>query len=127
MVVRIAGVILPDKKRTIIGLTHIYGIGRTRAQKICFKAGIEYNTRVKDLRETEANKIRSVIESYSYMIEGDLRRFIQTSIKRLISINCYCGLRHKNNLPVHGQRTHTNARTSKRRRVSSVHKEKKVK
>ena len=109
---RIAGVDLPREKRVEIGLTYIYGIGRPTATLILEKAGINPDTRVKDLTEEEAGKIRKVIES-DYMVEGDLRRDVNLNIKRLMEIGCYRGIRHRRSLPVRGQKTKTNARTRK--------------
>ena len=108
---RIAGVDLPRDKRVEIGLTYIFGIGRTRSNEILSKAGVNPDTRVKDLTETEVSNLRAVIDTYH--VEGDLRRDIALNIKRLKEINCYRGLRHKRGLPVRGQRTKTNARTRK--------------
>jgi small subunit ribosomal protein S13 len=109
---RIAGVDLPRNKRVEIGLTYIYGIGRTRSNDILGKAGVDPDTRVKDLVETEVAQLREIIER-EYRVEGDLRREVQMNIKRLQEIGCYRGLRHRRGLPVHGQRTRTNARTRK--------------
>ena len=109
---RIAGVDLPNEKRIEAGLTYIYGIGWTTSRKILEKTGINPDTRVKDLTEEEAGKIRKVIES-DYMVEGDLRRDVNMNIKRLMEIGCYRGIRHRRGLPVRGQRTKTNARTRK--------------
>lgn len=109
---RIAGVDLPREKRVEIGLTYIYGIGRSRANKILEATGVNPNTRVKDLAEAEVNKIRDYIDK-NYKVEGDLRRDVSLSIKRLIEIGCYRGIRHRRSLPVRGQRTKTNARTRK--------------
>ena len=109
---RIAGVDLPREKRVEIGLTYIYGIGRTKSNEILKTAGINPDTRVKDLTEDEVIKIREIIDK-SYKVEGDLRRDIALNIKRLMEIGCYRGLRHRKNLPVRGQRTKTNARTRK--------------
>jgi small subunit ribosomal protein S13 len=108
--VRVAGVDLPNDKRVEVGLTYIFGIGRTRSKEILAKTGINPDTRCKDLTETEAARLREVIES-DYVVEGDLRRQIAMNIKRLMEIGCYRGLRHRRNLPVRGQRTRTNART----------------
>ncbi len=108
---RIAGVDLPRDKRIEIGLTYIFGIGRSRANEILKKANVDPNTRVKDLTEAEVNAIRSVVDEYT--VEGDLRREIALNIKRLKEINCYRGIRHRRGLPVRGQRTKTNARTRK--------------
>ena len=109
---RIAGVDLPNEKRIEAGLTYIYGIGWTTSRKILEKTGINPDTRVKDLKEEEAGKIRKVIES-DYMVEGDLRRDVNMNIKRLMEIGCYRGIRHRRGLPVRGQKTKTNARTRK--------------
>jgi len=109
---RISGVDLPRDKRVEIGLTYIYGIGRTSAGKILAEAGVNPDTRCKDLTDEEVGKIRDVIEA-SYMVEGDLRRDIAMNIKRLQEIGCYRGIRHRKSLPVRGQRTKTNARTRK--------------
>ncbi|NLX61419.1 MAG: 30S ribosomal protein S13 [Tissierellia bacterium] len=108
---RIAGVDLPRDKRVEIGLTYIYGIGRSRAKEILEKANVDPNTRVRDLTEAEVNALRSIIDGYT--VEGDLRREVAMNIKRLRDINCYRGIRHKRGLPVRGQRTKTNARTRK--------------
>lgn len=109
---RIAGIDLPREKRIDIGLAAIYGVGRTNAKLILSKAGVQPETRVKDLTDQEVTKIASVIQA-EYVVEGDLRRQIQMNIKRLMDIGCYRGLRHRRGLPVRGQRTHTNARTRK--------------
>ena len=109
---RIAGVDLPRDKRVEIGLTYIYGIGRTSAKKILEECGINPDTRVKYLTEDEAGKIRKVIDN-EYMVEGDLRREVSMNIKRLMEIGSYRGIRHRRSLPVRGQKTKTNARTRK--------------
>ena len=109
---RIFGVDLPREKRVEIGLTYIYGIGRTTATKICAETGINPDTRVKDLSEDELTRIRDYVDG-RIMVEGDLRRETSQNIKRLMEIGCYRGLRHRKGLPVRGQRTHTNARTRK--------------
>ena len=109
---RIAGVDLPLNKRIQIGLTYIYGIGKSRATKICQEATIDINTKVKDLTEEETVAIRSIIQRDG-MVEGDLRKAVSLDIKRLMEIGCYRGLRHRRGLPARGQRTHTNARTRK--------------
>ncbi|HHV46301.1 MAG TPA: 30S ribosomal protein S13 [Tissierellia bacterium] len=114
---RIAGVDLPRDKRIEIGLTYIYGIGRSRANEILKKANVNPDTRVKDLTEAEVNALRSVIDGYT--VEGDLRREVSLNIKRLREINCYRGIRHRRGLPVRGQRTKTNARTRKGPRKTS--------
>ena len=109
---RIAGVDIPRERRVEIGLTYVYGIGRTSSNKILAEAGINPDTRVKDLTEDEVIKIREIIDK-NYKVEGDLRRETALNIKRLMEIGCYRGLRHRKNLPVRGQRTKTNARTRK--------------
>ena len=109
---RIAGVDLPRDKRVEIALTYIFGIGLPTSQKIVRVTGVSPDTRVKDLTEEEAQRLRAEIEN-SHMVEGDLRREVAMNIKRLIEIGCYRGLRHKQGLPVRGQRTKTNARTRK--------------
>ncbi|MBR2418314.1 MAG: 30S ribosomal protein S13 [Clostridia bacterium] len=109
---RIAGVDLPREKRVEIGLTYVYGIGRTSAKKILEATGINPDTRVKDLTEDEVGKIREAIDR-EYTVEGDLRREVALNIKRLVEIGSYRGLRHRKGLPVRGQRTKTNARTRK--------------
>ncbi len=109
---RIAGVDLPKEKRVEIGLTYVYGIGRKSANDILAKAGVNPDTRVKDLTEDEEAKIREVIDGH-YIVEGDLRRDVALNIKRLVEINCYRGTRHRKGLPCRGQRTKTNARTRK--------------
>ena len=109
---RIAGIDLPKDKRVEIGLTYIYGIGRTSANKILKEAGINPDTRVKDLTEADEAKLREII-GHSYTVEGDLRRDVAMDIKRLTEIGCYRGMRHRKGLPVRGQRSKTNARTRK--------------
>ena len=109
---RIAGIDLPKDKRVEIGLTYIYGIGRTSANKILEKAGINPDTRVKDLTDAEEAKLREII-GHEYTVEGDLRRNVAMDIKRLTEIGCYRGMRHRRGLPVRGQRSKTNARTRK--------------
>ena len=109
---RIAGVDLPREKRVEIGLTYVYGIGRTSAMKILEATGINPDTRVKDLTEDEIAKIREAID-HNYTVEGDLRREVALNIKRLTEIGSYRGIRHRKGLPVRGQRTKTNARTRK--------------
>jgi small subunit ribosomal protein S13 len=109
---RIAGVDLPRDKRVDVALTYIYGIGRTRALETVARTGVEDGTRVRDLSEEEVVRIREWIDQ-SYKVEGDLRRDVAQDIKRKIEISSYQGLRHRRSLPVHGQRTHTNARTRK--------------
>ncbi len=108
---RIGGVDLPREKRVEIGLTYIYGIGLSRSQEILKKAGINPDTRVKDLTDEQVQAIRNAIDGYT--LEGDLRREVALNIKRLTEIGCYRGLRHRRSLPVRGQRTKTNARTRK--------------
>ena len=120
---RIAGVDLPANKRAEIGLTYIYGIGRSRANKILGEAGVNIDKRIRELSEEEVNRIRSVIDQQG-MVEGDLRKEVQMNIKRLMDIGCYRGLRHRRGLPVRGQRTHTNARTRKGPRRMTVAKKK---
>ena len=110
--VRIAGVDLPRDKRVVIGLTYIYGIGRTTSGEILEKLDIDEGTRVRDLSETEVARLRETIDR-EYQVEGDLRREVSMNIKRLQEINAYRGIRHRLNLPVHGQRTRTNARTKR--------------
>ena len=109
---RIAGVNIPTQKRVLIGLSYIHGIGRTKARQICEKVGIPDARRVNQLTEDEIVRIREVID-HDYRVEGDLRREVAMNIKRLMDLGCYRGLRHRKGLPVHGQRTHTNARTRK--------------
>ncbi len=109
---RIEGVDLPRNKRVEVGLTYIYGIGPTRATKILKSTQVNPDIRIKDLTETELSALREYI-SKNFKVEGDLRRETQMNIKRLIEIGCYRGLRHRRNLPAHGQRTRTNARTAK--------------
>ena len=109
---RIAGVDLPRDKRVEIALTYIYGIGRPSARKILAEAGINLDTRVKDLTEDETAKLREIIEK-QYQVEGDLRRQVNMDIKRLMDLGCYKGIRHRRGLPVRGQKTKTNARTRK--------------
>ena len=109
---RIAGVDLPKNKRMEIALTYIYGIGRTRSQEILKKAGVDFNTKTDQLADSEINAIRNLIDK-EHKVEGDLRRDISMSLKRLMDIGTYRGLRHRKGLPVNGQRTHTNARTRK--------------
>ena len=109
---RIAGVDLPKDKRIEIGLTYVYGIGRTSAKKILDMTGINPDVRVKDLTEDDVAKLREVIEN-NYLVEGDLRREVALNIKRMVEIDCYRGQRHRKGLPVRGQRTKTNARTRK--------------
>ena len=109
---RIAGIDLPKNKVVEIGLTAIYGIGRTSAKKIMAEIGIDSSKRIKDLTEEEAGRIRKIIDE-EYLVEGDLRREVSLNIKRLMEIGCYRGIRHRRGLPVRGQKTKTNARTRK--------------
>jgi len=120
---RIAGVDLPRDKRVEIGLTYVFGIGNSRSQQILDSQDIDYNIKVRDLSDSEVLRIRQYIEA-NYKIEGDLRRQIAQNIKRKIEIGCYQGLRHRRGLPVRGQRTHTNARTRKGKRVAIAGKKK---
>ena len=110
---RINGVDLPNEKRAEIGLTYIYGIGRTTAAKMCEELNIADGTRIKDLTEEQISAIRDYIDQNGLMVEGDLRRERSQNVKRLMDIGCNRGLRHRKGLPVRGQRTHTNARTRK--------------
>ena len=112
---RIAGVDLPRDKRVEVGLTYIYGVGLTTSQEILTTSGINPDTRVKDLSDEEVVRLREIIDR-DYVVEGDLRREVGLNIKRLQEIGCYRGLRHRRNLPVHGQRTRTNARTKRGQR-----------
>lgn len=112
---RIAGVDLPKTKRVVIGLTYIYGIGRSAAEKICSEANVDVNTRVSDLTEEEVKRIRTIIQN-EHKVEGALKAEINMNIKRLMDINSVRGYRHHRGLPVHGQRTKTNARTRKGRK-----------
>lgn len=118
---RIAGVDLPNEKRVEIGLTYIYGVGRVTANKILAETNINPDTRVKDLTEAEVNKIRDYIEK-NVVVEGDLKRDVAMSIKSLMEVNCYRGVRHRKGLPVRGQKTSSNARTCKGPRNSSIKK-----
>jgi small subunit ribosomal protein S13 len=122
---RLAGVDLPAKKRTEIGLTYIYGIGRTRSNSLCHRAGVDPNKKVAELTEDEVNRIRQILEAEG-AVEGDLRKEISMNIKRLIEMGSYRGLRHRRGLPVRGQRTHTNARTRKGPRRGTVANKKKA-
>ncbi|HOG27412.1 MAG TPA: 30S ribosomal protein S13 [Candidatus Cloacimonas sp.] len=119
----IAGIELPKNKRLFIGLTYIYGIGRTNAKEICKKANIDEMKKVADLTMEEEKILRDIVQN-EYVVEGALRTQIAMNIKRLMEIGCYRGLRHKRGLPVRGQRTHTNARTRKGPRGSSIKKKK---
>ena len=120
---RVAGVDLPPNKRAEVGLTYIYGIGRSRSNSVLKEAGVSVDTRVRDLTEDELGRIRGVLEAQGE-IEGDLRKRVQMDIKRLVDIGCYRGLRHRRALPVRGQRTHTNARTRKGPRRATIAKKK---
>jgi len=120
---RVAGVDLPPNKRAEVGLTYIYGIGRSRSTRILNQAAVSLDTRVRDLNEDELSRIRAILETEGE-IEGDLRKRIQMDIKRLMDIGCYRGLRHRRSLPVRGQRTHTNARTRKGPRRATIAKKK---
>jgi small subunit ribosomal protein S13 len=120
---RIAGVDLPANKRAEIGLTYIYGIGRSRSNSILEEANVDKNAKIRELTEEELNRIRAVIDRQGD-VEGDLRKRVQLDIKRLMDIGCYRGLRHRRGLPVRGQRTHTNARTRKGPRRMTVAKKK---
>ena|SRR5487761_876349 len=115
---RIAGINIPMNKHVWVGLTHIYGVGRARAQSTCEAAGVSPTKRVKDLTESEVNAIRSQIAKFA--VEGDLRREVSMNIKRLMDLGCYRGIRHRRGLPVRGQRTRTNARTRKGPRKQAV-------
>jgi small subunit ribosomal protein S13 len=108
---RVAGVNIPVQKHTVIALTYVYGIGRTRAKQICAAAGVAESTKVKDLTEAQLDTIRSEVGKFA--VEGDLRREVSMSIKRLMDMGCYRGIRHRRGLPARGQRTRTNARTRK--------------
>jgi small subunit ribosomal protein S13 len=120
---RVAGVDLPPNKRAEIGLTYIYGIGRSRPNSVLKEAGVNLDTRIRDLTEDEMSRIRGNLETQGE-IEGDLRKRVQMDIKRLMDIGCYRGLRHRRALPVRGQRTHTNARTRKGPRRATIAKKK---
>jgi small subunit ribosomal protein S13 len=121
---RIAGVDLPNKKRSEIGLTYIYGIGRARSNSILHRAGVDPDKKVADLSEEEVSRIRQIIEDEG-AVEGDLRKEISLNVKRLMEMGSYRGLRHRRGLPVRGQRTHTNARTRKGPRRGTVANKKK--
>ncbi|MGQ0794475.1 MAG: 30S ribosomal protein S13 [Deltaproteobacteria bacterium] len=123
---RISGVDIPLNKRIEIGLTYIYGVGRFSSQRILSEADIDLNKRANELTEGEVAKIREIIEE-KYLVEGDLRKEVQTNIKRLVEIGCYRGVRHRLGLPVRGQRTRSNARTRKGPKGSAVTKKKKTK
>jgi small subunit ribosomal protein S13 len=120
---RVAGVDLPPQKRAQIGLTYIYGIGRSRATGILNEAQVDIHKKIRELSEEELNRIRAIVDAQGN-VEGDLRKAIQLDIKRLMDIGCYRGLRHRKGLPVRGQRTHTNARTRKGPRRATIAKKK---
>ncbi|MGI8988857.1 MAG: 30S ribosomal protein S13 [Bryobacteraceae bacterium] len=122
---RIAGVDLPPKKRAEIGLTYIYGIGRTRSKSLLHRAGIDLNRKIGDLSEDDVNKVRQILEEEG-AVEGDLRKEVSMNIKRHIEMGSYRGLRHRRGLPVRGQRSHTNARTRKGPRRGTVTNKKKA-
>jgi len=122
-VARIAGIDLPKEKRIEIALTYIYGIGKTRAKEILGRANVDLDRKTKQLGDDEVVRIRDIIEK-EFRVEGDLRRDVVQSIKRLMDLGCYRGLRHRKGLPVHGQRTHTNARTRKGPKGKTVTKKK---
>jgi len=124
-VARIAGVNVPSNKRLVIALSYIYGIGNKYSNDICISTKIDKNKRVNQLTEDEIIKIRECIDK-NYVVEGDLRRSISSNIKRLTDLGCYRGLRHRNKLPVRGQRTHTNARTRKGKAIPIAGKKKAV-
>ena len=131
---RIAGVNIPNNKRFVIALTYVYGIGRTRAEKICDELGIDKQLRTPQISEEVLNKVRDLINKQASddtedsgvvgLVEGDLRRRVQTNIKRKIAISCYQGIRHVKKLPVRGQRTHTGARTKRGKRIAIAGKKK---
>ncbi len=123
---RIAGIDIPREKRLEISLTYIFGIGKSTAQKIAASLELDPNTKVRDLTDDEVNKIRVWLEETGQVVEGDLRRNVANDIKRKIEIGCYQGVRHRKGLPVHGQRTHTNARTRKGPRKTVANKKKAV-
>jgi small subunit ribosomal protein S13 len=115
---RIAGINIPMTKHIVIGLTHIFGVGKTRAALICEASGVKPSTKVKDLTESEVAALRSQVAKFA--VEGDLRREVSMSIKRLMDLGCYRGIRHRKGLPLRGQRTRTNARTRKGPRKQAV-------
>ncbi|EFI17019.1 MAG: 30S ribosomal protein S13 [Bacteroidota bacterium] len=121
MAIRIVGVDLPQAKRGEVGLTYIYGIGRSTARKILSEAGIDYNIKVQDWSDEQAGKIREIIGA-KYRVEGELRSEVQLNIKRLMDIGCYRGVRHRNGLPVRGQSTKNNARTRKGKKKTVANK-----
>ena len=122
---RIAGVDLPNRKRAEVGLTYIYGIGRTRAKSVLYRCGVDFDKKIQDLTEDEVNRIRLLLEEEG-AVEGDLRKETTLNIKRLMEMGSYRGLRHRRGLPARGQRTHTNARTRKGPRRGTVAGKKKV-
>jgi small subunit ribosomal protein S13 len=122
---RIAGVDLPPKKRAEIGLTYIYGVGRTRARSLLHRVGVNADTKIQDMSEEQVNAIRTILESEG-AVEGDLRKEVSLNIKRLMEMGSYRGLRHRRGLPARGQRTHTNARTRKGPRRGTVANKKKA-
>ena len=122
---RIAGVDLPNKKRVEIGLTYIYGVGRTRSLSLCHRAGINPDKKIAEMTEDETNRVRQILEDEG-AVEGDLRKELSLNVKRLIEMGSYRGLRHRRGLPVRGQRTHTNARTRKGPRRGTVANKKKA-
>ncbi|MDR2684869.1 MAG: 30S ribosomal protein S13 [Prevotellaceae bacterium] len=126
MAIRIVGVDLPQNKRGEVGLTYIYGIGRSTARKILSKAGIDYDTKVQDWSDEQAGKIREIIGA-NFKVEGELRSEVQLNIKRLMDIGCYRGVRHRNGLPVRGQSTKNNARTRKGKKKTVANKKKAAK
>ncbi len=123
---RIVGVDLPKNKRGEIGLTYIFGIGRSSAQKILAQAGVDKDIKVKDWTDDQVNKIRAILNEH-YKVEGELRSSVQLNIKRLMDIGCYRGIRHRTGMPVRGQRTQTNARTRKGRKKTVANKKKATK
>lgn len=123
---RIAGVDIPEKKRIEISLQYIYGVGKDISKKILTEAEIDFNTKSSELSESDIARIRDIIDS-KFIVEGDLRREVQSNIKRLVEIGCYRGIRHRSNLPVRGQQTQSNARTRKGRKGTAIAKKKKVK
>jgi len=122
---RIAGVDLPPRKRAEIGLTYIYGVGRTRSRSLLYRVGVNPDTKIQDMTEEQVNAVRNILEGEG-AVEGDLRKEISMNIKRLIEMGAYRGLRHRRGLPVRGQRTHTNARTRKGPRRGTVANKKKT-
>jgi small subunit ribosomal protein S13 len=122
---RIAGVDLPPRKRAEIGLTYIYGVGRTRAKSLLYRVGVDPNTKIQDMTEEQVNAVRNILEGEG-AVEGDLRKEISMNIKRLMEMGSYRGLRHRRGLPARGQRTHTNARTRKGPRRGTVANKKKA-